>query len=513
VTPEATGPYNRRVRLVVEVRDDPDEMELTTSLFTARGWGVRPVRDGDSVTADDGYAALLVEIPVHGSRWTARSAAAELLTSLAAQRKVDLWVRETKLVPSRPDEAQTVYHVHRKVPDDAGPVRRWFAEHWTAVGGRDVRHTLHLRGEHSDDTREQALAELEGRNIGGPPFDREVHDIRRGIGPGSGAGPDEPRRNAGTAAAVCAIVLVCALSGSLVGGLTSGWRFAALLFPAVICWPVGAWMTSNAPRPWLVRLGCGVFFAGAMTFAGWLWGNSADTELSRLLTVLGSVLGFGVTALGLWYALSASWFSRNVQWFLPVLVAPLPFAMPWVGSFLHALYLEDMFGIPANTVHVGFYWRYAVAFRPLAVAVLFVLALIALAGWSRHFNVQAPVSGYFRLLLGLAGIIAVLTVAQLALGDVEQAARRTMDAAAAGRRPPDYFGLRAELVCVEPLDKEIPVVNGPVPTTRPVVSFQPSGDTLWLWDPDPARGADTVRHALRVRTEDVALVRATGGRC
>ncbi|MFV0132972.1 hypothetical protein ACLGIH_06975 [Streptomyces sp. HMX87] len=513
MTPETTGPYNRRVRLLVEVRDDQDELELATSLFTARGWGVRPARDGDAVTTDDGWAGLLVEIPVHGSRWTARSAAVERLTSLAEQRKVDLWVRETKLVPSRPREAQTVYHVHRRVPDDAGPVRRWFAEHWAAVGGLDVRHTLNLRGEHSDDTREQVLAELEGRNIGGPPFDRAVHDIRRGIGPRTGAGPDEPRPGAGTVAAVCALVLVCALSGSVIGALASGWRFAALLVPAVICWPLGAWMTSNAPRPWLVRLGCGVFFTGAMTFAGWLWGSSDDTELSGVLTGLGIALGAGAMALGLWYALSASWFSRNVQWFLPVLVAPLPFVMPWAGSFLHAVYLEDMFGIPANTVHVGFYWRYAVAFRPLAVTVLSVLGLIALAGWSRHFNVPAPISGFFRLLLCLAGLIAVLTVTQLALGDLERAAGRTMDAAAAGRRPPGYFGLRAELVCVEPLGKEISVVNGPVPTRHPVVSFQPSGDTLWLWDPAPERGGDTVRHALRVRAEDVALVRATGRRC
>ncbi|MET9730754.1 hypothetical protein ABZZ79_08855 [Streptomyces sp. NPDC006458] len=42
--PEALGPYNRRVRLVVEVRDDQDELDLTTSLFTAQGWGVRPAQ-------------------------------------------------------------------------------------------------------------------------------------------------------------------------------------------------------------------------------------------------------------------------------------------------------------------------------------------------------------------------------------------------------------------------------------------------------------------------------------
>ncbi|GAA4052861.1 hypothetical protein [Streptomyces shaanxiensis] len=513
MTPEPQGPYNRRVRLVVEVRDDQDELELATGVFAAQGWGVRPARSGDSVTTEDGYAALVVEIPVHGSRWTARPTAVERLTSLAGRRKLDLWVRESKLIPPKPTEWQTTYHVHRKAPQDAGPVLRRLAEHWIAIGGLDVRHTLHLRGEHSDEQRDRALAELATRNIGGPPFDPDTHDIRRAMGPRTGTGSAAPHRDAGLIAVVCATVLVCVASGVVLGALTSPWRLAAALIPTAICWPVGAWMTSNAPPPKLVRLGCGVILTGAMTFVGWMWGRSADTDLSGLLTGLGMVLGIGLTLFGLWYALSASWFSRNVQWFLPVLAAPLPFVMPWVGAFLHAVYLEELFGIPAGAVHVGFYWQYAVAFRPLAVAVAFVLVLVALAGWARHFNVQAPVSGFFRLMLVLAGIVAVLTVVQISLDDLDKAADRAMNAAAEGRRPPAYFGIRPELVCVEPVGDRTPVINGPVPTGHPVLSFQASGDTVWLWDPAPSRGEDTTRHALRVRAEDVALVQAEGRHC
>lgn len=513
MTPEPQGPYNRRVRLVVEVRDDQDERELATSVLSAQGWGVRPARDGDSVTADDGYAGLVVEIPVHGSRWTARPTAVERLTSLAKRRKLDLWVRESKLIPPRPAERQTTYHVHRKVPGDASPVMRRLAEHWIAIGGLDVRHTLHLRGEYSDEQRDRALAELAARNIGGPPFDPDAQDIRRAMGPRTGAGAAEPHRDAGAVAVISATVLVCVASGIVLGALISPWRSTALLIPAAICWPVGAWLTSNAPPPRLVRLGCGVVLTGGMTFVGWMWGRSADTGPSGLLTGLGMVLGIGLTLFGLWYALSASWFSRNVQWFLPVLAAPLPFVMPWVGAFLHAVYLEELFGVPAGAVHVGFYWQYAVAFRPLAVAVAFVLVLVALAGWARHFNVQAPAGGFFRLMLVLAGIVAVLTVVQISLDDLDKAADRTMNAAAEGRRPPAYFGIRPELVCVEPVGDRTPVINGPVPTGHPVLSFQASGDTVWLWDPASSRGEDTTRHALRVRAEDVALVVAEGRRC
>ncbi|NUO44691.1 MAG: hypothetical protein HOV73_29680, partial [Streptomyces sp.] len=221
----------------------------------------------------------------------------------------------------------------------------------------------------------------------------------------------------------------------------------------------------------------------------------------------------GFVAFGLWYALSASWFSRNVQWFLPVLAAPLPFVVPWVGAFLHAVYLEDMFGIPADAVHVGFYWQYAVALKPLGVAVVCVLTALAVGGWARHFNVAPSVGGFFRLMLVLAGLVAVLTTVTLSLDTTEKAAERAMDAAADGRRPPGYYGLQGDLVCVRPLSGRIPVINGPLPTTRPLISFQPSGDTLWLWDPSRSRGEDSTRHALRVRAEDVTLSAAHGTHC
>lgn len=513
MTPEALGPFNRRVRLVVEVRDDRDELELATGVFTAQGWGVRPAGDGDAVTPDDGYAALMVEIPVHGSRWTARSTAAERLSSLAARRKIDVWIRESKLIPSKSSQPHTTYHVHHKVPDDAGPALRWLAEHWIAVGGWDVRHTLHLRGEHSEGQREQALAELEGRNLGGRPFDREVHDVRVAIGPRADAATEDPRRRALTTTVTGAVFLLGLACGIVVGAFTTPWRLLTLTVPAALCWPVGKWVTANAPRPRLVRLGCGVALTWGVTCLGWLWASSQETDLSGQLAGLVGTLGVGLVAVGLWYALSASWFSRNVQWFLPVLAAPLPFVMPWVGRFLHAVYLEDTFGIPADAVHVGFYWQYAVAARPLAVTVACVLVLIAVAGWARHFNIESPLSGFFRLMLVLTGLIAVLTVVDLSLNEVTKEAARTTTAATEGRRPPGYFGLQGELVCVHPLSKEIPVINGPVPTTHPVVSFQTSGDTLWLWDPAPNRGEDSTRHALRVRAEDVALLAATGTHC
>ncbi|MEU9987338.1 hypothetical protein AB0E10_11100 [Streptomyces sp. NPDC048045] len=506
-------PFNRRVRLVVEVREDPDELELASGVFAAQGWRVRPAREGDAITADDGYAALLVEVPLRGSRLTARSMACEHLTTLAARRRLDVRVREAKLIRPRPEAPDTTYHVHHKVPDGAGRVLRWVLEHWTAVGGRDVRHTLHLRGEYTEEQRDRARAELEQRNLGGAPFDPDAHDIRRPIGPGTRYRSADPRRRAIVIAAVGAVVVVSLACGVVLGSLATPWRLLALGWPLGMCWPVGTWVSANEPRPWLVRLGIGVSVVWGLTAVGALWASALDVGTAGQLAGFGVTAGLGFVVLGLWYALSESWFSRNMQWFLPVLAAPLPFVMPWVGSFLHAMYLEDFFGVPADSVHVAFYWQYVVAMRPLATAAGCGLVLVALAGWARHFNVQTGAAGLVRWVLPLMALVVVLTVASGAVGGVDRAAHRTMAAAAQGRRAPAYFGIRGDLVCIEPLTGKIPVINGPVPTRHPVLSFRASGDTVWLWDPDPARGRDTSRHALRLRAEDVQLVAATGRHC
>ncbi|MFF4576075.1 hypothetical protein [Streptomyces sp. NPDC001410] len=506
-------PFNRRVRLAVEVRDDRDELELAESVFAAQGWRVRPARDGDAVGADDGYSALIVEVPLRGSRLTARSMACEQVTTLAARRKLDVWVREAKLVRPKPAEPNTTYHVHHKVPDGVSPALRWLAEHWIAVGGWDLRHTLHLRGEHTEEQRDQALAELGQRNIGGAPFDPDVHDIRKSIGPRGRYQSADPRRKAIMSAVIGAVVIVSLACGMVLGAFATPWRLLALAWPLGTCWPVGTWVSANEPRPWLVRLAIGVTLVWCLTAFGFLWADSQPAGLSKQFAGVLLTLLMGFTIFGLWYALSESWFSRNMQWFLPVLAAPLPFVLPWVGSFLHAMYLEDFFGIPADTVHVAFYWQYVVAFRPLATAAGCGLVLVALAGWARHFNVQTGVGGLVRWTVPLMVLVMVLTVASGALNGVERAADRTMDAAAEGRRAPAYFGIQGDLVCIEPLNPKIPVINGPVPTTHPVLSFQASGDTVWLWDPDPARGKDTSRHALRLRAEDVALVSAHGKHC
>ncbi|MET8770773.1 hypothetical protein [Streptomyces sp. NPDC004658] len=510
----AAEPYNRRVRLVVEVRDEPDERELATEVFAAQeGWRVRPARDTDAISAEAGYTALVVDVPLRGSRLSARSTAVEQLTSLASRRRLDVWVREAALVRPGAAEPVTTYHVHHKVPDGAGPVLRWLAEHWVAVGGWDVGRTLHLRGEHTEEQRERAQAELAGRTLGGTPFDPEAHDLRRSLGPAPHDGWAGPRRRSLTVALGCLVAFAGVAAGIVLGAYATPWRFPALLIPAGLCWPVGRWVTSNEPRPWLVALGCGVVLTGGPAFLGFMWARSGDIGTRRQLAAFAVIAVVAFTVFGLWYALSASWFSRNMQWFLPVLAAPVPFVMPWAGSFLHAMYLEDFFGIPVDSVHVAFYWQYAVAFRPLATAVACGLVLLALGGWARHFHVQTGATGLVPWVLPLMLVVAVLTVAVGALNGVEKAADRTMDAVRAGRRPPAYFGLRGELVCVKPLGTDVPVINGPVPVRHPVLSFQASGDTVWLWDPDPARGEDTARHSLRLRAEDVALVRARGTRC
>lgn len=254
---------------------------------------------------------------------------------------------------------------------------------------------------------------------------------------------------------------------------------------------------------------------GGLVFGGYQWSAGQVGGISRQLAGI-AVAGLAFfLACGVWYALSHSWFSRNLSWLLPVLVAPLPFVLPWVGGFLHTVYLTDSFGIPAETVHIAFYWKYLIALKPLGIALLVMVFFVGLFGWARHFHWGVGHDGFVfvSLTVFLLAIVYGLTVASVAWQNTTTAAERAMRAAVSGERPPFYYGLRGELMCVRPTGGEPTAVNGPVPTSHPVVAFQATGDYVWVWDPAPSRGSDSTRHAVRLRAEEISLSLAEGARC
>ncbi|AUH41965.1 hypothetical protein CXR04_18685 [Streptomyces sp. CMB-StM0423] len=196
-----------------------------------------------------------------------------------------------------------------------------------------------------------------------------------------------------------------------------------------------------------------------------------------------------------------------------MLAAPLPLLLPWTGRFLHAGYLSDVLGIPAECVHIPFYRNFFIALEPPAITAFVAVFLLGIAGWARYNHWWFGTRSMVALFVPLIFLVYVLTIMQASLESAGGAAEQAAADAQQGKRPGRYRGLQGELMCVKPLRKEIPVYNGPVPVDRPVLTFGNAGDDLWLWDPSGSRGRDLSRHALRVPAADVTLTPSLGGSC
>jgi hypothetical protein len=191
--PLPATPFNRRVRLLIEVVDQPDEVDLAARLLADRGWAVRPVTEADNATVGDRRVGLIVEVRLRGSRKGARNAAAGQVERLADQAKVGLWVRDSVQLELT-KERRTTYFAHN-LPAEGGRFTRWAAELWAAIGGADIERALSLPGP-ADEAA--ATAELQRRTLGGKQFDPAMHTVRVPVGPRSPVPDDAGRRGPGS---------------------------------------------------------------------------------------------------------------------------------------------------------------------------------------------------------------------------------------------------------------------------------------------------------------------------
>ncbi|WP_141747471.1 hypothetical protein [Streptomyces nanshensis] len=501
--------FNRRIKLLVEVLDQPDEIVLATQLLRERGWAVRQATPADSPSARSGFTALIVEVRLRGARLGACRHARSQVRSLIEQRKLAAWVRDASIVEPDLPRVSTTYHVHRRTPPGAGGLKRWVLKHWEASGGADIQRALVLPGP-SDS--QKARAEFAQRTLGGPPFDAEIHDVRLGAAPKEEAADVAGRtgglqtRNSREVATFLGLVVVLLGSGIAIHATESPWALFGLIPAAGLCWRLGAWATSNEPRPVLFRLAIGILFTGALTWLGYLLARSALGPVP-ILVLVAALTGLGIgLAFGVWHALSHSWISRNISWLLPALIPPLAFVLPIAGRFLHTYYLREKFGIPADTVPIAFYSQYFVAMKPMAIASAIVFIFLGIIGWVRHFHWGGGARELTLMMWPFVLLVYLLTAVQVSLGDTSDAAERTAARARAGDAPGSYYGIVGSLVCVQPLGKDIPVLNGPLPRNHPVLSFGSTGDYLWVWDP---KRDGRIGQAVRVRSEDVAVLTFT----
>jgi hypothetical protein len=498
-------PRRRRVRILLDVVDHPDEVAYATALFEERGWVTRPAEPAERATAaDPKRTALVVEVRLHGARLGALRTAVAEVERLLRQAELGAWVRDAALVEyERPP--RTTYHLHRALPPGGGPRRALIR-----LGLADEQRAVTVPA--GPGSRRAAVAELTARAHGGRAYDPARHELRVPVSSDANPPRDETAQErrirlawqvAGAVGIVVAIV--CGMYAVWADG---AWKLLPVALSTAGALPLGRTMKETRERGRPAQWAAGMAGTTAMAAFGALVGRDAGPgALWAGLLILAAA---AFTGTGVVLAVRRTFFTRHAAWLVPLSVPVVWSMVRWLGGEMHGEYL-DRFGIRAATVPAPAFGTYLAAAEPMALALGSVLFFVALLGWLRHCHVLGGDQGFRLFAVVIVTLLAVAyTLAAVAIGagKATDAAERAAETIALdGTNPPGYHGLQGRLVCVSPMDpdKPLPVENGPVPTGHPVLSFGAAGDWIWLWDP-ARHGDEAVRQSFAVRREDVQLL-------
>ncbi|GAA1708369.1 hypothetical protein [Streptomyces yatensis] len=196
-------PFDRRVVILLEIADDPNEIALAEELFDHRGWPARPAEEPERVGCPPERVARVVEVRLTGAREGAVERALGLVDRLAVAASLNMWARDAVLLEHEPER----YTAWRVSP---------------AVGvpqpGRVVR-TVEPRG------RAGALADLRARELAGHVHASDV-DLHPADEPSIAVRGNVLSVNIGNAVAFLAVVLAAIAH---TGWQLTGW-FITMLF-------------------------------------------------------------------------------------------------------------------------------------------------------------------------------------------------------------------------------------------------------------------------------------------
>ncbi|MGW8359291.1 hypothetical protein ACWGK1_01775 [Streptomyces wedmorensis] len=460
-----------------------------------------------------------MEVRLHGARFGAVQAAVSEIEGLARRHQAGMWVVDAALIEHELSvDRRAVLHAYRgrrealsgssEQPDFRSRV---FA--WRVLLG--LVTTVRIVKQDGRPPIEDVAARLRRGALTRRPYDSEALQLHSPI-LAQGADPDAPPAH--PVVPVWRVVLP--LTAYLIAGIACGFAAAVAegliaVLPALIAsalvWPVGREVTRrHTSRPLALQLVWGAVAVGPMAAGSFLLaiitpGTPVQAARVALYAVVG-LAGLILVFYGLAYAFVHSWLSRNANWAVPALIPALALSLPWFGGLLHTMYLRYGFGLPPEAVQVSVYLSYAASLKPFGIAIGLTLLVLAFAGWMRHYHQAVGLMGMVRVGVPLLSVFVIGMTLTAGLLGAQTAASRAQVAAASGRNPAPYYGAQGSLVCVKPLSSEIAVFNGPLAANRPLLTFGPSGDRLWLWD--PRRG-----EPLSVRLEDVVVTEKTSQAC
>ncbi|MFE1951837.1 hypothetical protein ACFW9D_15355 [Streptomyces sp. NPDC059524] len=478
------------------------EEALVRARFEEAQWVVRLLDDhGGNEAGCRDEVRYRLDVWLTGANRGARAEAERQVQALTADRP-DVEVEQAGLAPrDRGNRPTSLWHMYRQ-PDWGRGALRGFAKLWVAVGCADVHRTVRLVGRGN---RREAEAALQSSAVCGVPFVEEKHGARPSVGPAVDVSDtDRDQRWRGRAGLIVrgALCLALVVYGWSSHGVPWPWRGLLVLPLVVVAWALGRWVTGGAQPPRLVQFGAGALVVTALAAAGYLEAGVGSRGPVGILGTIVLVPLIWLVACGAWHAWRLSRLTRHAVALAPVMVVPLPWVLPFAGHFLQAGYLDD-FGIPVDAVSVDPVWTYGIAVKPVFFASCVLFICLAMMGWARHFYWNGGGKVLTMVMAIAIAAVYLLTIVSTSLGQVSSVATRAAHAAIEGKDPAPYFGLDGMLICVRPVVDQPAVENGPLPVGHPVLTFERSGDDLWLWD--PAREASTggPLPVLRVRAEHV----------
>ncbi|MEV0112064.1 hypothetical protein AB0H77_02230 [Streptomyces sp. NPDC050844] len=440
-------PFDYRVRVLVEIQGDPDELALAESQLTARGWPVREPKEGeyarDEVTAS--YVPRIVEVRLLGAKEGVAQHALHEVMDLAHARELALHVRDAALIQHPPDPHST-WKVHlKRTLTRPERIRRRLGIH-TSSTGDDPQPERVIRIP-EDAPEAEALAAAKSHSPTWPPFNDREHEVR-------------PAR----------------INSAPPVALAHGLSAAATVFIAYLTIR-SVRFPADESESWWYTLGVSSLLAIGGGLTGWL--VAGNTFIYRQSTALRTIL----------------------PWALPVLAPAAYAAVPQVGQLVYTNYLSafDLSG----EVSAGAWPDGLMAGVWVSVAFLFgLLTGVGAGGWVYRATARSGTAFGTAVLLGMyAGTLAGWMLASAVTDRAADSGDRAVAAAQEYRTPGAYYGLKADFTCVRPKEKDAPVYGGTLPADRPLLTFGPKGDRVSLWDPKTKR-------ALSMRLEDASFLPA-----
>uniref|UniRef100_A0AAU2VWL4 Uncharacterized protein n=1 Tax=Streptomyces sp. NBC_00008 TaxID=2903610 RepID=A0AAU2VWL4_9ACTN len=511
--PVPTAGFDERVDLVFRAPKRGRDQLLAKVLCEQQGWAIRSAGVEEDPGRPEDQAAYVVEVRLPGSRRGAETGARQRLLETVG-KYVSVTIVGGALVRAQTSEPLVTWRVFRESSWRSRRGLGWLASLRTQSGLADEQRTIGV----APSVEEAEVRELLGRQrLGGFDFNEALHGVRKSVGPKANETDEDAnpwwhgRRGVALRLALASLLMFygwLAYDRSLLGQLA---MFTPL---AGAAWFVGNWYLSNQRRPWPLRWAAGALIVVGSAMFGYMWHKQNPygvvAQIRSVLLTLASLGLLWSVPRGCWFAIRQTWISRHAVGLLTVLVLPLPWVLPFVGSFLQFLYVEEGFGIPADSVSASIYWTGASALLPTLGCVTLLLPPLALYGWSRHFHwvweksIVSVVSAGAAATLVVAGGFAFMSRTSEA---AHRAARDVVNETA----PEAYFGIQGERVCVQPLKQKLSVHNGPLPTDRPLLAFSTDGPVLYLWDPVRARERGGLGPMLSVHSAEVSTYATSDG--